>query len=111
VLALRNTINKIFLDKSIKELVVSFIITTSNKKNLVVINTNPFTSNFLIEKKVIWKYLITFKLILKDKFWYKVVLYSISTLNFNILYRMKLVIDKLKTFNLNLNLKSISIFY
>jgi hypothetical protein len=52
VLALRNTINKAFLDKSIKELVISSI-TTSNKKNLVVISTNSFTSDFLIEKKVI----------------------------------------------------------
>jgi hypothetical protein len=53
MLALRNTINKAFLDKSIKELVVSFITTTSNKKNLVVININPFTSDFLIEKRAI----------------------------------------------------------
>jgi hypothetical protein len=67
VLALRNTINKVFLDKSIKELIVSFITTISNKKNLVVTSTNPFTSDFLIEKRAIWKYLITFKSILKDK--------------------------------------------
>jgi hypothetical protein len=53
VLALRNTINKAFLDKSIKELVISSITTTNNKKNLVVISTNSFTSDFLIEKKVI----------------------------------------------------------
>jgi hypothetical protein len=68
VLVLRNTINKAFLDKSIKELIVSFITITNNKKNLVVTSTNLFTSDFLIEKRAIWKYLIIFKLILKDKF-------------------------------------------
>jgi hypothetical protein len=111
VLALRNTINKAFLDKSIKELVVSSIITIRNKKNLVVTSTSPFTSDFLIKKRAIWEYLITFKLIIKDEPWYKIVLYRIPTSDFNILYGMELVLDKLKTFNSNLNLKLISTPY
>jgi flavodoxin len=111
VLALRNTINKAFLDKSIKGPVVSSITTTSNKKNLVVISTNPFTSDFLIEKRAIWEYLITFKSILKDELWYKVVLHGIPTLDFNISYGIELVVDELKTFNSNLNLKPISTPY
>jgi hypothetical protein len=67
VLVLRNTINKAFLDKSIKRLIISSITTTSNKKNLVITSINPFTSDFLIEKKTIWEYLIIFKLMIKDK--------------------------------------------
>jgi hypothetical protein len=67
VLVLRNTINKAFLDKSIKGLVVSSITNTNNKKNLVIISISFFTSDFLIEKRAIWEYLITFKLIIKDE--------------------------------------------
>jgi hypothetical protein len=51
VLAFRNTINKAFLDKNIKRLIISSIITISNKKNLIIISTNLFTSNFLIKKR------------------------------------------------------------
>jgi hypothetical protein len=51
VLAFRNTINKAFLDKNIKGLIISSIITISNKKNLIIISTNLFTSNFLIKKR------------------------------------------------------------
>jgi hypothetical protein len=111
VLALRNAINKVFLDKSIKGLVVSSITTIRNKKNLVVTNISPFTSDFLIKKRTIWEHLITFKSMIKDESWYKVVLYRIPTLDFNIPYGMELVLDELKTFNSNLNLKPISIPY
>jgi hypothetical protein len=110
-LALRNIINKAFLDKSIKGPVISSITSTSNKKNLVVTSTNPFTSDFLIEKRAIWEYLITFKSMIKDEPWYKVVLHGIPTLDFNIPYGMELVLDELKTFNSNLNLKPISTPY
>jgi hypothetical protein len=110
-LALRNAINKAFLDKSIKGPVVSSITSTSNKKNLVVTSTNPFTSNFLIEKRAIWEHLITFKSMIKDKPWYKVVLYGIPTLDFNTPHGIELVLDELKTFNSNLNLKPISTPY
>jgi hypothetical protein len=111
VLALRNAINKAFLDKSIKGPVVSSITNTSNKKNLVVTNISPFTSDFLIEKRAIWEHLITFKSMIKDEPWYKVVLHGIPTLDFNIPYGMELVLDELKTFNSNLNLKPISTPY
>jgi hypothetical protein len=99
------------LDKSIKGLVVSSITTISNKKNLVVTSTSPFTSDFLIEKRAIWEHLIIFKLMIKDESWYKVVLYRIPTLDFNTPYGMELVLDELKTFNSNLNLKPISTSY
>jgi hypothetical protein len=110
-LALRNAINKAFLDKSIKGPVVSSITTTSNKKNLVVTSTSSFTSDFLIEKRAIWEHLIIFKSMIKDEPWYKVVLHGIPTLDFNTPYGMELVLDELKTFNSNLNLKPISTPY
>jgi hypothetical protein len=99
------------LDKSIKELIIFSITTIRNKKNLVVISTSLFTSDFLIEKRAIWEYLITFKLIIKDEPWYKVVLYRIPISDFNIPHGMELVLDELKTFNSNLNLKPISTSY
>jgi hypothetical protein len=110
-LALRNAINKTFLDKSIKGPVVSSITTTRNKRNLVVTSTSPFTSDFLIEKRAIWEYLITFKSMIKDEPWHKVVLHRIPTSDFNIPYGIELVLDELKTFNSNLNLKPISTPY
>ncbi|KAM3073735.1 hypothetical protein ACMFMG_012184 [Clarireedia jacksonii] len=110
-LQLRNSLNKAFELKGIKGPVVSAISTTTNKKNLVITTTAPYTADFLIEKLAIWEKTISFRTIQKDEPWFKVVLHGIPTNDFNTPDGMELVLNELKTFNKSLGLKPVGLPY
>ncbi|KAM3081910.1 hypothetical protein ACMFMG_012236 [Clarireedia jacksonii] len=110
-ISVRNSINKAFEAKGVKGPVVSAITSTTNKKNLVLTTSAPYTTDFLIEKLDIWKNLINFKTIQKDEPWFKVVLHGIPTLEFNTPDGIGLVLEELKTFNASLNVKPIGTPY
>ena len=68
-------------------------------QNIVVTTTSLFSADFLLEKQPIWEHIIPFKTAQKDKPWYKVILHSIPTVDFNTPNGMALVIEEIKTFN------------
>lgn len=88
-----------FQEKEIQGSVVVSVNKSLYKNNIVITTTPTFMTDFLIEKREIWKVNVSHTIYQKDQLWYKVIAHSISTLDFNCLKEMNMIVDKIKTFN------------
>ncbi len=96
---LKNTLNRVFLVKKIQGSVVVSVTRSLYKNNIVIITTFTFTVNFLLKKEEIWTNSISYINFQKDQPWYKIIAHKILTLDFNCSEDMKMIINKIKTFN------------
>lgn len=97
-LQIRNQINEAFEKTGIKGPVIAAISTSTNN-NIIITTNNPFTSQFLIEKKAIWDQILKSERIQKDQPWHKVIIHKIPINDFSGPNGMDLIKDEIKTFN------------
>ncbi|RAL66698.1 hypothetical protein DID88_006378 [Monilinia fructigena] len=73
--------------------------TLSFNNNIIITTNDPFTSQFLLEKKAIWSNIIEFERIQKDQEWHKVIIHKVPIREFSGPKGMDLILDEIKTFN------------
>ncbi|RAL58389.1 hypothetical protein DID88_006380 [Monilinia fructigena] len=97
-LTIRNKINEAFQKIGIKGPVIAAA-TLSFNNNIIITTNDPFTSQFLLEKKAIWSNIIEFERIQKDQEWHKVIIHKVPIREFSGPKGMDLILDEIKTFN------------
>lgn len=101
-LRLRNLINDAFKKAGQSELVIRSISKTM-AENIVLITTDGFSSQFLLDHKSIWEGIIPHKEAKRDQNYYKVAIHGVPISDFNSSDGLALIKSEIVTFNKGLN--------
>src|SRR6266498_3358217 len=97
---IRDQINDAFFKEEGETQSTIVMVTKSQSNQSIVITTMPnFSAKYLVEKKEVWKNIISHQKVYIDKKWIKIVIYTVSIRLFSIDDGLYLLGQKIKTFN------------
>ena len=102
LLRLRNLINNTFKRAGQSELIIRSVLKTL-ANNIVLLTTDGFSSQFLLDHKGIWEGIIPHKEAKRDQNYYKVAIHRIPISDFNTSDSLALINSEIVIFNKRLN--------